>query len=236
MTPAAYLRVSGTSQVDGGGFDRQLDACTRLAATLNLPSPTVYRENAISGTKGSDDRPAFQSMIAAMLDSGTKIVLIESLDRLAREYRVQEQLIIYLASKGLTLYTANTGENISEAMMGDPMRVAMVQMQGIFAQLDKSLTVAKLRKGRERIKRQTGRCEGRKAYGSLPGEAAILAEMRRLRASGMVYGQIAATLNAQGLQARSGGVWGMATVAKILGRADVLTTPQAAVCALACAA
>jgi DNA invertase Pin-like site-specific DNA recombinase len=82
------------------------------------------------------------------------------LDRLAREYRIQEQLLIYLASKELTLFSANTGENVTEAIMGDPMRKAMVQVQGIFAELDKSLLVNKLRKARQRKKAQTGRGEG----------------------------------------------------------------------------
>jgi hypothetical protein len=49
---------------------------------------------------------------------------VERLDRLAREYVVQEQLLIYLASKGIVLLNASSGENITEAINSDPMKKA----------------------------------------------------------------------------------------------------------------
>ena len=72
--------------------------------------------------------------------------------------------MIYLASKGITLIAANTGENVTEAITSDPMRKAMVQMQGVFAELDKSMLVKKLRKARDRKRQETGRCEGPKPF------------------------------------------------------------------------
>ncbi|MEU6839725.1 hypothetical protein ABZ941_31230 [Streptomyces rubiginosohelvolus] len=45
----------------------------------------------------------------------------------------------------------------------DPMRAAMRQMMGVFAQLDRGMTVAKLRRGR-RIKGE----KGQYAYGAPP--------------------------------------------------------------------
>ena len=70
-----------------------------------------------------------------------------------------------LCSKGLTLISANTQQNVTEAFMGDPMLKAMIQVQGVFAKLDKSMLVAKLRKAREAKKARTGRCEDRKPRG-----------------------------------------------------------------------
>ena len=71
---------------------------------------------------------------------------------MAREYRIQEQLLIYLVSKGIDLISANTGENVTQAIQDDPMKKAMVQIQGIFSELDKVLLVRKLRKAREKVR------------------------------------------------------------------------------------
>lgn len=231
MIPAvAYLRVSGTSQLDGTGFERQLESCTALANTLQLALDRTFEERAISGTTEATDRPAFQAMIAHLLDNGIKIILIEGMHRLAREYRVQEQLLLYLAAKGLTLYAADTGEDITAAILADPMKKALVQIQGIFAELDKSMIVAKLRKGRQITKAKVGRCEGRKPYGHYPGEGMTLAAIQANRALGMTCAQIADTLNSRQLPARSGGPWRGPVVAKILAR-ERLTQELRSACA-----
>lgn len=218
MNACAYIRVSGASQLSGTGFDRQSDICQAWANLRGFALTETFREEAVSGTLDMEDRPAFQRLIAHMLDTRTKILVVESLDRLARTLQVQQQLILYIASKGIDLYAANTGENITEAVMSDPMRKAMVQIQGVFAELDKSMIVAKLRKGRERTKQKQGRCEGQKPYGHYPAEAPILARMRALRASGLYHHQIADALTSEGVTARNGGFWNGAIIARILRR------------------
>ena len=45
-------------------------------------------------------------MLTAILSNGVRTVIVERLDRLAREYGVQEQLLVYLAAKGVALCTA----------------------------------------------------------------------------------------------------------------------------------
>ncbi len=85
-------------------------------------------------------------------------------DRLAREYVVQEQLLVYLAAKGVTLWNASTGENVTEAVKADPMKKAVIQIQGVFAELEKSLLVNRLAKARERKRAENGKCEGAKGW------------------------------------------------------------------------
>lgn len=225
-----YLRVSGNAQLDGGGFDRQLDTCTALASSKAFTIARTFEEKAIPGWKDEDERPAFQAMVAYMLDSGTKILIVEGLDRLARSYRVQEQLILYLAAKGLELYAANTGENITQAVMGDPMKKALVQIQGVFAELDKSMIVAKLKKGRQRTKEKLGRCEGQKPFGHYPGEGLILASILTNREFGMTCQAIADTLNSRRLPTRKGGIWHSAVIAAIVRRES--TTVLRSTCAV----
>jgi site-specific DNA recombinase len=176
----AYLRVSGKGQVDGYGFDRQQDAVGAWAARAGATIERVYREEGISGAKDETHRPAFTQMVEDLLSNGCRTIVVESLDRFARDLGVQMQLLAYLLSKGLRLISASTGDDVTAAMEDDPMRKAMVQMQGVFSELDKNLTVRKLRKARATKKAETGRCEGRKPFGHYPGEAETLAQIRHL--------------------------------------------------------
>jgi len=176
----AYLRVSGKGQVDGTGLDRQLDTITAWARHGGASVERVYREEGVSGTLDETHRPAFATMVEDLLSNGCRTVVVESLDRFARDLSVQMQLLAYLISKGLTLISASTGDDVTAAVADDPMRRAMVQVQGIFSELDKNLLVRKLRKGREKRKAETGKCEGRPFFGTKPGESETLERIREL--------------------------------------------------------
>jgi DNA invertase Pin-like site-specific DNA recombinase len=210
----AYLRVSGQAQIDGNGFDRQLAAIEEYAKKHGYEIVDVFKEEGVSGAKGEDDRPAFKEMIAEILKDSIKVVIVESLDRLAREYRIQEQLLIYLASNEIDLINANTEENVTEAIKGDPMKKAMVQIQGIFSELDKSLLVRKLRKAREKTRQERGKCEGAKRYGEgSEKEQAVIRRIRAMRRNkrgnrkGMTLQQIADRLNEEGIPTKRGKKW-----------------------------
>lgn len=226
MTEAcAYMRCSGASQVDKDTFPRQIAAIESCCASKGFQLIHEYREEAVPGKLDEEHRPAFQQMISDLLGNGCRTIVIEGMSRLAREYRTQEHLIIYIASKGLTLISADTGEDITAAMMGDPMRRALVQIQGIFSELDKNLLVAKLRKARQRQKDETGKCEGRKGYGShpdYPGEKEIVCRMIVLSQMGNKPDQIAQILNSEGVPTRGTkhgkSPWHPSTINKILAR------------------
>lgn len=220
QTAMAYMRCSGASQVDRDSFPRQTIAIAACCRSKGLDLAREYREEAVPGKLDEEHRPAFQQMISDMLASGCRTIVIEGMSRLAREYRTQEHLIIYIASKGITLISADTGEDITAAMMGDPMRRALVQIQGIFSELDKNLLVAKLRKARERQKAATGRSEGVKPFGTKEGETETLSMMRSLRAAGQSCDRIADALNSNGVPTRKGGAWLGCTVNRILKREE----------------
>jgi len=107
MTRAyAYLRVSGKGQVKGDGFPRQLQAIKTYAAEHDLKAVQVFREEGVAGNKESMDRPAWAAMMTALLGNGVKTVIIEKLDRLARDLMVQEATIAHLAKNGIMLISA----------------------------------------------------------------------------------------------------------------------------------
>lgn len=232
-TAASYMRCSGESQVDGDTWERQSETIKACCKLQDLELIHEYREEGVSGKLDEDSRPAFQAMVADLLGNGCRTIVVERLQRLARRLRIQEQLVIYLASKGLTLIAADTGEDITAALKGDPMKWALVQMQAVFGELDAKMTVEKLAKARRRIREQgrrpgaknyspdpvrNRRSDGQLPYGWKPGEEGTLKRIHILAASGSKPREIADTLNADGIFSRYGKPWQTGTIGNILRR------------------
>ena len=217
----AYLRVSSKGQTNGDGFERQEQEINRYASKHGIEIKAVYRED-VSGTTSETDRPAFQEMVSDLLKNGCRTVIVERLDRLAREYRIQETLLIYLASKGISLISAATEEDVTSAISEDPMKKALVQMQGIFSELEKNLLVKKLRVARERKRAVNGKCEGRKTYAERAPE--VIAEVKKLRRKQkgidrrMSFSQIAEILNKKGFRNSTGNLFIGKTVSSLYHR------------------
>lgn len=223
MRAFSYLRVSDRSQIGGDGFPRQRVAIQAEAKRSGIEVVSEYAEEGLTGESAWSDRPAFQRMISDILDNGVRVVIVENLTRLARAYVVQDAIIVYLASKNITLISADTGEDITAAFHGDPMKKAIIQMQAVFSELEKNSLVRKLKLARARKKLETGRCEGRKPFGHFPGESETIEVMRRLRrkAKGkdrLSFARIAEELQSLGLPTRSGKAWSASSVKQILNR------------------
>ena len=216
----AYCRVSGASQESGDGFQRQERAIRQYAKNRRVQVVDTFRDQ-VSGTKDETERPEFERMISEMLRDSVRCVIVEDLSRLAREFRIQESLLIFLASKGIDLISARTEENVTQSIQADPMRKALVQIQGIFSELDKNLLIGKLRAAREAKRKETGKCEGRKGYRETAPE--LLREIKRLRRKRkgrrrMTSEKVAQALNESGLRNMSGGLWTSNNVRGLLHR------------------
>ena len=214
-----YCRVSSIGQrKTGTGLNRQEETIRAYAKQSGYKLLTIYKES-FTGT--DNDRPVFEKMIVDLLDNGCRVIICECLDRLARDLSVQLQIIALLASKGMTLINAMTGQDCTNPT--DPMTLAMIQVQGAFAQLDKNLLVRKLKKGRQAKKEKTGSCEGRKPYGYYPGESEILDRIKQLHRKTKYEKRlgpykIATILNKENLPNRKGTPWHGATIRGIIER------------------
>ena len=208
----SYLRVSGGSQVEGDGFPRQRAAIKAYAAANGIKIVREFIESAVSGTKETMDRPAWAEMMAALYANGVRTIIIEKLDRLARDLMVQETAIADLRKHGFTLVSVAE----PDLMQSDPTRKLMRQMMGAIAEYDKSQIVAKLKGARMRMKAKEGRCEGRKPFGYYEGEREAIERMAALRVSGMGFDRIAAQLNAEGCDTRTGKPWHGVVINRIL--------------------
>ena len=208
----AYLRVSGKGQLEGDGFTRQLAAIKKHAAAQGIRIVRIFREEGVSGTKDLENRPALQQLLVALHSNGIRLVLIEKLDRLARDLMIQESIVADMKRNGFEIVSVSEPDMCSD----DPSRVLIRQILGAFAQYERAMIVQKLRGARQRIRAKVGRCEGRKPYGTRPGEAEVIERMKKLRQQGMAVDTIAETLNAEAVKPRAGQKWYANSVYRIL--------------------
>lgn len=220
----AYLRVSSAGQVDGHGFERQEAAVRAFAAEHGFAVVDTFRD-AHTGTEA--DRPAFSAMVGTIRANGVRHIIVERLDRFARDIGVQVALLGMLQRDGITLIEATTGRDVTAALADDPMAKGMVSIQGVFHQIEKELLVRKLKQARDAVRAKTGRCGGRYPYGedpSRPDEARVLATVRRLHRRSPKTGErrsaaeIADELQRAGIPTRSGKPWSRHSVREILKR------------------
>ncbi len=200
----AYLRVSGKGQVQGDGLVRQETAISEYAGKHGIEIVHTYREKGVSGELVS--RPALADVMVDLgkKGHGVKTVIIERIDRLARDLMVQENIIADLQKNGFKLISVHEGENL---LSDDPTRKLIRQVMGAIAEYDKQMTVLKLRVARERKRKQNGKCEGRKGYKEVAPE--VIKEIKRLRRKRkgqkqVSFTRIAAILNEKGFTTANG--------------------------------
>jgi DNA invertase Pin-like site-specific DNA recombinase len=215
MNICGYLRVSGKGQIDGDGQDRQQDSILAFCAKNNLPSPLFFFEAGVSGTVEALDRPQF----AAMLEAKPDCIIVERMDRLARDLMVSEFLLRECRQRHIPVYAADQGDlrNIAEDG-GDPTRVLLRQILGAVAEWEKSALVMKLRKARDRKRLETGHCEGPIPFGVTAEEKLAQEEMRMARAQGASFTRIAQVANQLGRRRRDGKSWTKGSVYQVIAR------------------
>ena len=240
---AAYVRVSGTGQVEKEGPDRQRQDIAAFCSRHGLNNTGEYFE-CITGTADTLERPKFMQMvneivrrreIAAELSPQQQpasllisAIVVESCDRLARSVMVQEAAIVQLRKAGIKLYVCKNGTLLDYAEdSGDPYLNMQRQMLGVLAEFEKANLCHRLKRGRQNKLAKTGRCEGRKPYGARPGEKIILEIIQEQRKKGLPFEGISLGLNANGYKTRYGKQWTPDNIRSILrDRSKVRTLPQ----------
>jgi len=205
----AYSRCSSKGQINGDTWDRQEKAINDYAESHGIEVEKFFRDEGITGT--TENRPALAEMIVSMQQNGhgIKTVIIEKMDRLARDLMVQEIIIADFKKEGFELISAHEGEDL---LSEDPTRKLVRQVLGAIAEYDKTMTVLKLRAARERKRIREGHCEGRKGYRKFDNEYQdkLIQEIKRLRRKSkgsskrMGYKQVADALNRSSFVTASG--------------------------------
>lgn len=214
----AYLRVSGKGQVAGDGFTRQEKAIRDYAAAHEIEIVRIFLEEGVSGTLR--DRPTLARVMLHLEENGDGVntILIEKVDRLARDLMIQESIINDLQKNGYDLISTCEGPDL---LSNDPTRKLVRQVMGSIAEYDKTMTVLKLKASRDRIRATGSKCEGRKSYTeAAPDTIAEIKRLRRKPKGGRrrTFEQVAAILNAQGISTATGREWTSNNVSTTLHR------------------
>jgi DNA invertase Pin-like site-specific DNA recombinase len=174
-----------------------------------------FSDLGVSGTAELADRPGLAALLDHIESHGIRNVIVERVDRLARDLMVQEVIVGQFAKAGARILTAD-GVDLTSAD-DDPTRRLIRQVLGAVAEFEKRVLVLKLRAARDRRRRRGERVEGAKPYGHSPSEVAVIGRIRALRrkpARGrrLAFASIAAQLNAEGHRNRAGREWSVQMV------------------------
>lgn len=233
MKMAAYLRVSTESQVERYGLASQRTDVQRWAKGEGHRIVTWCVDAGVSGTVDAMDRPGLACAVDAVKSGQAVGIVTPKLDRLARSLSVQEAALAHVWQIGGKFFTVETGE-VSPDCSDDPMRTAMRQMVGCFAQLEKGMLVQRMRKGQAAKAAAGGYAYGAPPFGwkaekgdLVPDEreAPILVRILDLRSEGLSTRKIADVLDQEGHKPKRAERFASATLAGIIRRAALSATP-----------
>lgn len=222
----AYLRTSSAANVgtDKDSDKRQRTAIQAFAKQAGLEITEEFYDQDVSGADPIESWPGFSALLD-IESNGVRTVVVEDASRFARQLIVQEAGIIALIERGVRVLTSS-GDDLTET--SDPFKIAMRQIAGVFAQLEKARLVGKLKAARDR-KRATGaKVEGRKSLREVDQEkhgGNMIAMAKRLRRKMPKGGRrslraIADELAMAGYRSETGRPFAATAVGRLLGEIE----------------
>ena len=138
-----YLRVSTVDQTTANQ-EREL---RQVADRMGCEIVRVYKDHGISGAKGRDKRPAFDSLIRDANQRKFDMVMAWSVDRLGRSLQDLVGFLSELHALHIDLFLHQQGLDTTT-----PAGKAMFQMMGVFAEFERSMIQERVRAGLRRAK------------------------------------------------------------------------------------
>lgn len=229
MRAVGYTRVSTYLQAKhGGGIETQEAALNQWAERTGAELVAVESDEGESGKNGLDTRVGLAKAIADLEEGAGDVLVVDYMDRLARDLVMQETIVTRLRACGVEVVSVH-----EPAVDGDEgLRDLVRQILGAVAQYERTKIRGKMMAGAARKKAAGGYAAGRPPYGwvaenfelrPVVEEQAVIREIRRLRDEGVSLGGIAAELNGRGLL-RAGGRWHAESVRRVLERDQRMVT------------
>jgi DNA invertase Pin-like site-specific DNA recombinase len=191
----------------------------------------VHRDAASAGPD-SAPRPGLVAALEEVKAHRAAGVVVQRLDRIARDLVAQEAFISEVRRAGGRVYSASATET---HLLGDdpddPARSLVRQFMGAVSQYERALMKLRLAAGKQRKKAQGGRTDGRPPIGYRAQAGALVADAREqsaiaravdLRSVGHSYREISGILGDEGYRTRAGGLdWHPETVRRMVRRASL---------------
>ncbi len=213
-----YMRTSSATNV-GEGKDseaRQRQAIEDYAKSAGFVIVDWFYDAAVSGADAIEARPGFAALLARITGNGVRTIIVETANRFARDLMVQEVGFAMLRDLGVTLIAADSPTSFLD---DGPTSKLIRQILGAVSEFDKAMIVAKLKGARDRVRRERGKCEGRKSYAERAPELVALAKQLHKPDPGrrpVSLRAVAAALAERGFVTPSGQHYSASAVASML--------------------
>jgi DNA invertase Pin-like site-specific DNA recombinase len=209
-----YTRVSTDEQVLGNGLEVQEDAIRRYCKDQGLRLIAVERDEGISGSNGLDARLGLASSLARVEGDDADCLVVYRLDRLARDFVLQELLVNRLRERGKPIHSVM--EPDIETVTNDPTKVLIRQIIGAIGQYERALIRGRMQAGKLVKEARGGYVGGQPGYGYRadqreliddPEESEVVRMVLALRAAGSSYRAICESLADAGYRPRRARTW-----------------------------
>lgn len=216
-TAVPYLRVSTDDQALGLEAQRAQIQAWATREGISLVSECV--DSATSGGTEAEARPGLTEAIGQVLAKRAGILVVAKRDRLARDVRIASQ-VEYVVAKAKGRIVSADGSGNGDTPADGFMRTVIDGAAAYERALIRSRTKAALA-----AKKAKGELVGAVPYGFQvqdgrlvpePGEQVVFQEVHSLRASGRSLNGIVSDLASRGHTARSGKVFILTQVVRIL--------------------
>lgn len=148
---ALYLRVSTDHQT----IENQRRDLEEVADRLGWNVVLVLADEGVSGAKGRDRRPGFDTLHKAVTRREIDLIAAWSVDRLGRSLQDLVGFLSEINARGVDLYLHKQGLDTST-----PAGRAMFGMLGVFAEFERAMISERVKSGLERA-RASGKKLGR---------------------------------------------------------------------------
>jgi DNA invertase Pin-like site-specific DNA recombinase len=148
---AIYLRASRDDQTT----ETQRLVLEKVAQHRGWVIVQTYEDQGISGAKGRDQRPAFDTMLNDAVRRRFDVTMVWLIDRLGRSVLHVTNALAELDAAGVALYSDQQAIDSTT-----PMGRAMIQMASVFGEQEREIIRSRVLAGLDRV-RQQGKKLGR---------------------------------------------------------------------------
>lgn len=225
----AYIRVSTEEQIKHGqGLNIQKQEILDYCKSQKIKDIKIFEDKGVSGANDVNKRKGLNDLLEYCKKHNVDKVLVTKMDRLARDMYIQ-----LWVEKELKVYDVDIISVSEDNLNGnDYMTVAMRQMVGVFAQLEKNrisdrLVTGRRAKAKDKKQKASGNCpigykykhnnQGKNPVVVIDEEKAnLIKEIYRLYLSGFSLQKVADQLNKEGYATERGNKFSRISIHHIL--------------------
>jgi DNA invertase Pin-like site-specific DNA recombinase len=214
MKAIGYTRVSTDEQLAGGGLEIQQQAIRKFCRDNKTRLVDIATDAGISGSNGLDKRLGLAAALVRLEAGEAECLVVYRLDRLARDFVLQEMLMSRLNDAGTPVLSVT--EPDVDTISADPTKVLIRQILGSLGQYERALIRARMEAGKVLKAARGGYVGGQPGYGMKAVNAELALEHEEsdivnlvlsLRSQGRSYREICVALDSAGFKPRRAARW-----------------------------